>query len=99
MDRRPGWEPTYNRYDIGVPEIVVRVKQIEEVEFSKRLAKFTAKGKLQNDPVKVSVSAYDGDMSDEPDRFTIKCVNGKGEVVFAASGELFIGDISVGEPQ
>ncbi len=81
------------------PDIIVRVGHIDSAEFSRRQVKITAKGKLHDQTVTVSVTAFDGAGTDEHDRFAIKCANGQGETVFSASGELFAGDVVVGEPQ
>lgn len=81
------------------PEIVVRVSHIKEVSFGQHHVVFSGKGRLQDDPVEVKVIARDGANRNEPDHFSIKCRNPKGEVVFFASGELFAGDIKVGKDQ
>ena len=81
------------------PEVIVRVSNIQEVSFGQHHVEFSGKGKLHDDPVEVRVVARDGTHRDEHDHFSIKCRNPKGEVVFHASGELFAGDIKVGEDQ
>ncbi len=81
------------------PDIIVRVSHIKEVSFGQHHVVFSGRGNLQDDPVEVTVTARDGAYRDEPDHFSIKCHNTKGEVVFHASGELFAGDIKVGQDQ
>jgi hypothetical protein len=58
--------------------------------------KFSRQGALHDDPVTVAVTAYDNASFRKADRFTIKCVDGKGKVVSEAQGEVFLGDIRVG---
>lgn len=81
------------------PDIIVRLNHIQEVSFGQHHVSFSGKGKLQDDTVEVKVTARDGSHQDEHDHFSIKCNNAKGEVVFHASGELFAGDIKVGQDQ
>ena len=81
------------------PDIIVRVGHIDSAEFGRRQVKITTKGKLHDETVTVSVIAFDGQGTDEHDRFAIKCANARDEIVFSASGELFAGDVVVGEPQ
>lgn len=81
------------------PDIIVRLNYIQEVSFGQHHVSFSGKGKLQDDTVEVKVTARDGSHQDEHDHFSIKCHNTKGEVVFHASGELFAGDIKVGQDQ
>lgn len=80
------------------PDIVVRLNEIDELEFRGQWVRFSGHGHQQNDPVFVSVSAFDGAATAEHDRFGIKCTNDKGELVFSASGELFTGNVQIGEP-
>lgn len=103
FDVRRGRPPTgsllfaaedHHRY----PDIIVRMDKISRATFGKHRVKFSGQGKLHDDPVTVSVSAFDGEGTAKPDRFSIKCTNGDGKVVFEARGELFSGDVSVGEP-
>lgn len=79
------------------PEIIVRMDDIEQAEFTQRSIKFSGKGKLHEAPVTVSVSASDGAGTVQPDRFSIICTDAKGTVVLEAEGELSTGDIRVGE--
>ena len=80
------------------PEIVIRLNKIDDVQFRGQWVRLSGNGHLQNDPVFISASAFDGAATGEDDRFGIKCTNDKGELVFSASGELFIGDVQIGEP-
>lgn len=81
------------------PEIVIRLNEIDEVQFrGRQWVRLSGNGHLQEDPVFISASAFDGEATGEDDRFSIKCTNDKGELVFSASGELFIGNIQIGEP-
>ena len=80
------------------PEIVIRLNKIDEVQFRGQWVRLSGNGHLHNDPVFISASAFDGAATGEDDRFGIKCTNDKGELVFSASGELFIGDVQIGEP-
>ena len=86
-------------HDALYPEIVIRLDKIDEIQFRGHGVWFSGNGHLQNDPVLISVSAFDGQATGEDDRFGIKCTNDKGELVFSASGELFAGNIQIGEPQ
>jgi len=79
------------------PDIIVRVDNIEGAAFELRSVSFSGAGKLHDDPVSVSVSAFDGKGVRAPDTFAIECTNSQGEVVFEAQGEVFIGDVRVGE--
>lgn len=81
------------------PEIVIRLNKIDEVQFRGQSVLFSGKGHLHNDPVFISASAFDGAATGENDRFDIKCTNDKGDLVFSASGELFAGNVQIGEPQ
>ncbi len=86
------------RHEGLYPEIVIRLNKIDEVEFRGQGVRLSGKGHLQNDPVFISASAFDGQSTGEDDRFGIKCTNDKGELVFSASGALFSGDVQIGEP-
>jgi hypothetical protein len=80
------------------PGIIVRLEKITRAAFGRRTVRFSGQGALHDDPVTVTVFAFDGEGTAKPDRFSIKCVNGQGKVVFKARGELFNGDIRVGQP-
>lgn len=80
----------------GYPDIVVRMDNIERAVFSRRLVKLTGTGTLHETPVSISVTAFDGDGTPNPDRFSIKCINSNRDVVFDAKGDLAIGNIVVG---
>jgi hypothetical protein len=80
------------------PDIIVRLDQITRATFGRRTIRLSGQGKLHDDPVTVTVFAFDGEGTAKPDRFSIKCVNGQGQVVLKARGELFNGDIRVGQP-
>ena len=58
--------------------------------------RFSATGALHNETVRVRVGAWDGAAAGKPDRFSIRCTNGTGDVVLEAEGHLFRGDIVVG---
>lgn len=79
------------------PEIVIRLNEIDEVRFRGQWVRLSGNGHLQDDPVFVSASAFDGEATGEDDRFGIECTNDKGEVVFSAKGGLFIGNVQIGE--
>ena len=80
------------------PDIVIRLNNIDEIQFRGHGVWFSGNGHLQNDPVLISVSAFDGQATGAHDRSGIKCTNDKGELVFSASGELFAGNVQIGEP-
>ncbi len=80
------------------PGVIVRLDQIARATFGRHTIRFSGPGKLHDDPVTVTVFAFDGEGTAKPDRFSIKCVNGQGKVVLKARGELFTGDIRVGQP-
>ncbi len=80
------------------PEVVIRLNKIDDVQFRGQWVRLTGNGHLQEDPVFISASAFDGEATGEDDRFGIKCTNEKGELVFSASGKLFIGNVQIGEP-
>lgn len=79
------------------PDLIVRMDEIERATFGRRTVRFTGRGALHDEQVSVTVFAFDGAGTPNPDRFSIKCTNDGGEVVLQARGELFSGDISVGE--
>jgi hypothetical protein len=81
------------------PDIIVRVSKIERARFGQGWVKISARGALHDETVRVSVGAWDGAATNKPDRFSIKCTNGKGEVVLEAEGALFKGDIVIGTPE
>lgn len=81
------------------PEIVIRLNTIDDVHFNGQWVRFSGNGHLQNDPVLVNATAFDGSSTSEDDRFGIKCTNDKGELVFSASGKLLLGNVQIGEPQ
>ncbi len=81
------------------PEIVIRLNKIDDVEIRGQWVRLSGNGHLQNDPVFVSATAFDGASTSEDDHFGIKCTNDKGELVFTASGKLLHGNIQIGEPQ
>ena len=78
------------------PDIVVRMNGIEKAKFAARSVKFSGKGNLQDQPVSIEASAFDGQGTKRPDSFSIRCIDAKGKVVFEAKGEVTIGNISVG---
>ena len=80
------------------PDIIVRLDKIDRATFAHHKVKFWGDGMLHDEPVSIKVTAFDGEDADEPDTFSIKCKNGEGNVIFEADGELFSGDISIGEP-
>ncbi len=81
------------------PDIIVRVSKIDRARFGQGWVRFSATGALHDDVVRVTGRAWDGAATNRPDRFSIKCTNGKGEVVLDAKGELFRGDIVIGTPE
>ena len=85
-----------DHHEMMFPDVIVRLANIEKTSFGRHRVKFSGQGALHNDPVSVTVTAYDNAMSRKADRFAIKCVDGKGEVVFEADGEVFLGDLQVG---
>ena len=80
------------------PEIVIRLNKIDQAEFRQQWVQLSGSGHLQDDPVFINASAFDGQTTGENDRFGIKRTNDKGELVFSANGELFIGNVEIGEP-
>ncbi len=85
-----------DHHEMMYPDIIVRMAKIETAKFGRHSVRFSGPGALHDDPVAVTVTAHDNASSRKADRFTIKCVNGKGKVVFEAKGEVFLGDIRVG---
>ncbi|MHC4413843.1 MAG: hypothetical protein ACYS0G_01025 [Planctomycetota bacterium] len=81
------------------PDIIIRMSEIDSARFRDRSVKFSGKGWLHDDRVYVTASAFDGEGTKRADSFSITCSRYKGEVVFAARGELFTGDIVVGAPE
>ncbi len=78
------------------PDVIVRLTQFEKYSLKNRIVKFSGPGTLHNDPVYVSVVAYDNEGSKKADRFVIKATDKKGKIVFKADGYLFRGNIQVG---
>ncbi|MHC4970434.1 MAG: hypothetical protein ACYTF4_17720 [Planctomycetota bacterium] len=78
------------------PDIIVRVRKIDRARFGPGWVKFSATGALHDETVRVRGGAWDGAATGKPDRFSIRCTNGTGEVVLEAEGHLFRGDIVVG---
>lgn len=78
------------------PEVIIRLSNFEKSTFKDKSVKFSGSGTLHDDPVRVSVKAYDNEGSKKADRFVIKCTDEKGRVVFSADGYLFRGNIQVG---
>jgi hypothetical protein len=78
------------------PDIIVRVSKIDRARFGPGWVKFTAMGALHDETVRVRGGAWDGAATGKPDRFSIQCTNGKGELVLEAEGELFKGNIVIG---
>lgn len=79
------------------PDIVVRMNDIEDANISGHTIRFSGEGVLHDEPVFINVSAFDGEGTQAPDRFSIQCTNVAGELVLKARGELFVGDVVVGE--
>lgn len=79
------------------PDIIVRMESIEGAAFELRSVSFSGSGRLHDDPVTVTVSVFDGKGARKPDTFAIECTNSRGKVVFKARGEVFIGDVRIGE--
>jgi hypothetical protein len=78
------------------PDIIVRVSKIDRARFGPGWVKFSATGALHDETVRVRGGAWDGAATGKPDRFSIRCTNGTGEVVLEAEGHLFKGDIVIG---
>ena len=83
--------------DHGFPDVVVCMERVNDAVFAERSVEFSGEGMLHDDPVFVIVSAFDGKGTETPDRFAIECTDSNGKVVFKAQGDLFIGDIVVGD--
>ncbi len=81
------------------PDIIVRVSKIDRARFGPGWVKFSAMGALHDETVRVTGGAWDGAAAGKPDRFSIRCTNGTGEVVLEARGQLFKGDIVIGAAQ
>lgn len=81
------------------PDIIVRMEAIDKVGFRARAVSFSGQGRLHDEDVHVSATGYDGEGTKKPDTFTIRCTNNAGEIVFEASGEVFIGNVTVGSAQ
>lgn len=81
------------------PDIVVRVTKIDRARFGAGWVRFSARGTLHNDPVRVTGTAWDGAAADRADRLSLRCVSGAGQVVMEAEGDLIRGDIVIGTPQ
>jgi len=79
------------------PDLVVRVSSIEQADFRQNSVTYTAKGRLHEQEVLVTGSAYDGEGTSRADSFSITCTDESGEVLLEAHGDLFIGDIRVGK--
>jgi hypothetical protein len=85
----------------GYPGVIIRVNEINRVRFGFRKVTFHGKGHLHDDPVLITVTAYDGSGTSKPDRFSIKAVpgvesDGGLHIAFEAEGEVAHGDIRVG---
>ncbi|MFQ5430742.1 MAG: hypothetical protein ACE5E1_10570 [Phycisphaerae bacterium] len=80
------------------PDIVVRMDNIRNARFGVRSVQFSGRGTLHDQPVTVSVTAFDGAGTKDPDSFGIKCKNAEGKIVLEARGELTSGDVVVGTP-
>ena len=76
------------------PDIVVELGLIEKANFTAGRVTFSGPGGLHDDPVHVTVRAYDRGKN-RPDRFVIRCTDQSKAVVFEADGELLRGDIIV----
>ncbi len=85
-----------DHHEMMFPAVIVRLSNIERASFGRHRVRFSGKGALHNDPVSVTVTARDNASSRKADRFTIKCVDNNGKVVFEADGEVFLGDLQVG---
>ena len=83
-------------HEMMFPNVIVRLSNIEKSSFGRHRVKFSGQGALHNDPVSVTVTAYDNASSRKADRFVIKCVGNHGKVIFEADGEVFLGDLTVG---
>ena len=81
------------------PDIVVRVDKIDRARFGSGWVRFTARGALHDEPVRVTGTAWDGAAAGTADRLSLECVDGKGRVVLHAEGDLFRGDIAIGTPE
>ena len=79
------------------------MNEISRVRFGFRKVTFHGRGHLHDDPVMVTVTAFDGSGTSRPDRFSIKAVpvaedDGGGDS-FQADGEVANGDIRIGAQQ
>lgn len=87
-----------DHHDGLYPDIIVRLKDIEKVVFGERSVEIKGKGRLHDQTVYITSTAYDGEGTENADQFSITCTDGKGKVVFEAEGDLTSGDVQVGEP-
>lgn len=78
------------------PDVIVRLTNFEKFTFKKNFVRFSGSGTLHDEPITISVIAYDNEGSKKDDRFVIKCMDDKGRVVFHADGFLFRGNIQIG---
>ncbi|MHC5115071.1 MAG: hypothetical protein ACYTGP_11670 [Planctomycetota bacterium] len=76
------------------PDIIIQMGNVQSAKFKGRSVKFSGSGRLHDDPVTVTVRAWDRGKG-KADRFAIECVDTSGRIVFEADGHLFRGDIRV----
>lgn len=79
------------------PDVVVRMDTIDSAEIHRRKVSFRGSGFLLNQPVYIEVSAFDGEGTRRSDHFEIRVKDEHGHIEFEAEGDLFIGDLSIGE--
>ena len=78
------------------------MNEINRVRFGFRTVTFHGKGHLHDEPVMITVTAYDGSGTSNADRFSIKAIpgfesdDGGNHISFEAEGDVAQGDIRIG---
>ncbi len=77
------------------PDAVIRVTHVDRLTIGTHTMLLIGRGFNHDTPVNIRAYAYDGEGTNNPDRFEIWCRNGRNQLVFHMDGDIEIGDISI----
>ena len=77
------------------PDAVIRVTHVDRLVIGTRTMMLIGTGFNHDTPVNIRAYAYDGEGTNNPDRFEIWCRNSRNQLVFHMDGDIEIGDISI----
>jgi hypothetical protein len=77
------------------PDAVIIMTHAERVSIGNRTMLLIGRGFMHSTEVSIRAYAYDGEGTNNPDRFEIWCRNSRNQLVYHMDGDIEIGDISI----